>query len=110
MDTFTWYHNANPSGTVKFRTLSARFGDGYEQTAPDGINNKLESWPLTFEGTSASITPIKTFLESKLGTRSFLWTPPLGTQGMYKCKTLSVVPKGGDNYEISATFEQSFQP
>lgn len=110
MDIFTWYQNANASGDVKFRTLKAQFGDGYQQTAPDGINNKVENWPLTFEGTSAKIAPIKAFLESKQGTQSFLWTPPLGVQGMYKCTSFRVVDKGADNYEISATFEQSFQP
>jgi phage-related protein len=86
MDTFTWYHNANPSGTVKFRTLSARFGDGYEQTAPDGINNKLESWPLTFEGTSAAITNQNI---PRVQTRHTVVLVDAATWNarMYKCKT-----------------------
>lgn len=108
--TFTWKHDARPSGAVTLRTLTAQFGDGYKQTAADGINNKAQSWPLIFTGLSATVTPIKDFLDARMGYQSFFWTPPLGVQGYYKCASYAPRHLGGDLYEIAATFEQSFQP
>lgn len=108
--TFTWKHNTKPSGDVTFRVLKAQFGDGYKQTVADGINNKSQDWPLTFTGLSTTIAPILAFLDARMGYQSFYWTPPLGTQGYYKCEKYAMRHLGGDSYEISATFEQSFQP
>jgi phage-related protein len=108
--TFTWQHDAKPTGTTTLRVLTAQFGDGYKQTAADGLNNKVQSWPLTFTGTSAKLTPIRDFLDARGGYQSFLWTPPLGTQALFKSATYAMRHLGGDAYEISTTFEQSFQP
>lgn len=108
--TFTWTSDSKPAGTTKLRTLSAKFGDGYEQKAADGINNKSDSWPLSFTGNSAKITAIKAFLDARCGYQSFFWTPPLGAQGYYRCSEYAMHHLGGDAYQLSATFEQSFQP
>jgi phage-related protein len=108
--TFTWKHDAKPSGTKTFRVLKAQFGDGYEQTAADGINNASQSWPLSFTGRAARITPIRDFLDACAGSQSFLWTPPLGAQGYYKCPTYELKQVGTDVWQIAATFNQSFQP
>lgn len=108
--TFTWSPRVDPTGTAKLRVRRAQFGDGYEQRAADGINNKSQSWPLSFVGGSAYIQPIANFLDSQAGYQSFYWTPPLGSQGFYRCETYSVRRLEGDNYELACTFEQSFQP
>jgi phage-related protein len=108
--TFTWIPRIEPTGTATYRVLSAKFGDGYEQTAVDGINNKTQSWPLAFVGAAAKITPIRDFLDARAGAQSFYWTPPLGTQGLYKCKSHALRSLGRGNYELTCTFEQSFQP
>lgn len=34
--------------TTNYRTLSMSFGNGYSQTAPDGINNQVDTWALSF--------------------------------------------------------------
>jgi len=108
--TFSWVPRVEPTGTASYRVLSAKFGDGYEQTSRDGINNKSQSWPLAFVGNAAKIGAIRDFLDARGGDQSFYWTPPLGTQGFYKCKSHTVRPLGLGNYELTATFEQSFQP
>ena len=82
IETFTWCPKVEPVGTVSFRNKSAKFGDGYEQRARDGINNKSESWPLTFVGGADKIMPIKKFLDAHAGADPFYWTPPLGEQGL----------------------------
>ncbi len=70
-ETFTWVPNKEPAGTVSFRIKSAKFGDGYEQTAEDGINNKTQSWPLTFTGSKSRIKQIAEFLDRHKGAIPF---------------------------------------
>lgn len=108
--TFTWAPDSKASGTVTFATLSAKFGDGYEQVAADGINNESQSWPLTFTGLADRTTPIRDFLKARNGTQSFFWTPPLGVQGYYRCAEYTLQPMGGRLWQITATFKQAFQP
>lgn len=108
--TFTWKHDSKPTGQTTLRVLTAQFGDGYKQEAADGINNKSDSWPLSFTGLSAKITPIRDFLDALKGYQAFFWTPPLGTQGYYKASEYSLQHMGNDVYSLSVTFKQSFQP
>ncbi len=107
---FTWTPDGKPTGDTTLRVLSAQFGDGYKQDAADGINNKSQSWPLTFTGSSARIAAIRDFFDARMGYQAFYWTPPLGTQGLYKCAKYQIRPLGLDAYSISGTFEQAFQP
>ena len=109
-ETFTWAPRIGPTGSVSFRTLDAKFGDGYAQVAGDGINARAESWPVTFQGSAAKIAAIRAFLDRHGGTRSFLWTPPGGTEGYYKAKGYSPTAHDKFNSSISATFEQAFFP
>ncbi|MEN5163333.1 phage tail protein [Achromobacter sp. NPDC008082] len=109
-EVFTWSPRINPQGKVKFRTLTASFGDGYSQTAADGINNKVESWPLQFVGTGAHIGAIVAFLDRHAGHRGFEWTPPLGKPGYYMAPEYEPVALGGDMYSLSVTFQQTFRP
>lgn len=108
--TFTWAPRLDPTGTSTYRVRTAQFGDGYKQTVADGINNKTQSWPLSFNGKSSKITPIRDFLDARMGYQSFYWTPPLGTQGLYKCASHTLHHMGAGNYELNCVFEQSFQP
>lgn len=108
--TFAWLPRVDPTGTTTLRVRTAQFGDGYKQTVADGINNKMQTWPLSFVGKSAKITPIRDFLDARMGFQAFYWTPPLGAQGLYKCASYTLHPLGAGNYELTCTFEQSFQP
>ncbi|MGU2416026.1 phage tail protein [Burkholderia cenocepacia] len=105
---FTWVPLVNPKGSTKFSVRTAQFGDGFRQDVADGINNKRDSWPLVFTGRSASIAPIKAFLDGLQGYQSFYWTPPLRTQGLFKCVQYAVTPVEGDIYTLEASFEESF--
>ena len=54
------------------RVLTAKFGDGYEQRAVDGINNLNETYNLTFKTRlKAEIDDIVAFLDSKQNVTKF---------------------------------------
>lgn len=111
-DTFdpTWVPLVGPSGEGTLRSRVAQFGDGYVQETADGINTTLETWPLVWLGVGADIAPIRDFLKAHVGQR-FYWTPPLGVQGYYACPDKYVlVPLGGGNYQLSATFVERAAP
>lgn len=110
IDTFTATPTGTPVGQVAFHVLSAQFGDGYSQEAADGINNKVQSWPLTFTGTKVEMQTIVDFFDAHAGWKGFYWTPPLGVQGIYKVTAYSPSPIGGPMYSVTATFEQKFAP
>jgi phage-related protein len=110
VETFIWQPLLNPVGQTTYRVRKAQFGDGYSQTVGDGINNAVSSWPLSFRGRSAQITPVKAFLDAHAGFVSFYWTPPLGVQGLYRCESSTLQFMGVDMYTLTATFEQVFAP
>lgn len=108
-DVFTWSPTvANFSGDTTLRTRSAQFGDGYQQKAADGINNRSTSYSLQFVGDETKIAAILAFLDAHAGATSFLWTPPLRAQLLFTCDTYTEPTKDGDMYTITATFDQSF--
>lgn len=110
METFTWVPDKEPSGTVSFRVKTAKFGDGYEQTAEDGINNKTQSWPLTFTGPKSRIAEIMVFLNAHKGATAFSWTEPFGEVLLMRCNEYQTRHAGGNVYKLTATFEQAFHP
>ena len=111
MQTFIWKPRIEPVGQVSHRTLTAKFGDGFAQTAGDGININLQSWPLEFVGRSALIRPIKNFLDSHEGHRAFTWTPPLGAATTWMApKGYTLKPHGADVYTLAVTFDEAPRP
>src|SRR5450830_1187494 len=106
-ETFTWRANSGVNGPIKFRVLSAQMGDGYEQTASDGINAKSGSWPLTFTGNKALISQIKAFLDRHAGWKAFYWREPFGELILVKTPD-GYAPKdvGADVYTLTVTFKQ----
>jgi phage-related protein len=109
IETFTW-QTERGEGEIKQATRTTKFGDGYAQTVADGINNKSQSWPFSHTASEARIKEIMAFLDRHQGAKSFLWTPPLGEVGFYKCNGYKPAPKGGKVFTLSATFEQVFHP
>jgi len=107
---FSWCPKSDLVGDETFRVLTAQFGDGYKQTAGDGINTAVQSWPVQFTGGAAYITEIRDFLRAHRGVKPFLWTPPLGVEGLYEANKIKVQAKGGDWYVLSTTFTQRFAP
>ncbi len=77
--------------TVEYPTLSAQFGDGYEQTSDYGINNKKVIWSVTYKNLNAAQTATLTaFLDSVRGTLPFYATPRGETQQTWKLVPTSV--------------------
>ncbi|NII53590.1 phage tail protein [Luteibacter sp. SG786] len=109
-ETFSWMPVGAPTGNANYRVLKSQFGDGYSQEAADGINNKVQSWPLQFFGSGIQIDEITAFLDRHAGATGFLWTPPRGVQGLYKASAYGLNPLGGGFYTLSVTFDQKFAP
>lgn len=109
-DTFSFCAVPDPTGAVTLRVRKAQFGDGYVQSVADGLNTKVQQWPLTFRGSSALIGQIASFLDAHTGATSFLWTPPApnASQGYYTCDTYTMQANGADVYTLSATFNEVF--
>ncbi len=123
-DTFTVSYATKVA--AKPRLVSVKFGDGYEQAAPDGLNSN----PLVFNVVINNVTPteaqaIIAFLEAAGGYLPFYWTPPnpygnwvAGANGIYsadgesaliwKCKTWDHTYEEWESQSITATFEQCF--
>ena len=109
-ETFRWAPAPQAQGDTTFAVRKASFGDGYVQAVANGINNRSESWPLTFVGDYVKITAIKAFLDARGGSQSFYWTPPMGTQTLFRCEKYSRIMHSGMVCTLMATFEQSFTP
>lgn len=88
------------------RTLNNKFGDGYEQRTPDGINNKLRTWNLTFNRVLADIAAINTFLTDKGGVTSFTWTPSGESEVRVLCREWSQSKISPNVGSITCTFEE----
>jgi phage-related protein len=110
-DTFNsaWVPLASPQGQGTLRQRKVRFGDGYVQRAPDGINTHLQSWALSWAGAAATVFAIRDFLVAHVG-QTFFWTPPGGTQGYYACEAYDSVPVSPGVYQLTATFVEDAVP
>lgn len=95
--------------SVKFRVLTSQFGDGYSQRGRDGINNRQDRWPLTFEMPEDMTRIVLAFLDDHGGDMAFQWAPPDEPLGMFTCKKYSgpreIAP---DYYVVKATFDRVF--
>lgn len=108
-ETFTWERQAGAVGKITYRVLESKFGDGYSQVIPDGMNTKTQTWPLVFEGNMAYIKPILEFFDRHKGAKSFKWTPPGEDLPLFfRASDLSLTSMGGGVYQLSAEFKQVF--
>lgn len=107
--TFIWRpdYQAEVSKAPAVRTI--RFGDGYSQEFPAGINNNPANWALTFSNlTDMESRQLMMFLDAMGGVRSFIWVDDDGKRLRYKCKTYSRIKPELDDNSVRAQFEQSF--
>ncbi|ENG6642811.1 phage tail protein, partial [Escherichia coli] len=57
--------------------VRVRFGDGYEQRRPTGLNPQLKTFQAVFRVTDESTRRwLEEFLSWHGGYRAFLWRPP----------------------------------
>jgi phage-related protein len=110
IETFSWPVQSGEQGEVTFAVRTKKFGDGFEQSVGESLNNRSQSWPITYTGTKERVKAVKDFLDRHKGTKAFLWTPPLGELGLYKCTSYRPANRGGRIYTLTATFTQTFHP
>lgn len=114
MAVFDWAESRTSSVSVNARVQETRFGDGYVQAAPDGLNAIDEAWDLVFDGVDDAIAnAIETFLRARGGAEPFDWTP-IWASGNAPIKVVckgwrrSRAEPGISN--LTATFERRFTP
>jgi phage-related protein len=111
MATFTF----TPSFTADLEeqpiVKSVRFGDGYEQRLAYGLNTQPKKWSLQFANRNDTERDnILTFLRARGGTESFDWTDPNGYAAKWLCRGWNTSQVSCNFNNISATFEQVFEP
>lgn len=101
---------SNPE--VSHRSLSAQFGDGYEQVAPDGLNTRQELWDVTWGNLSQlQVLQVTQFLNSVGAWGTIEWTPCYEAtsrkfrvvNGKYKRKTIS-----NSDFQISCQLKRVY--
>jgi len=98
------------------KVLTARFGDGYEQRAIDGINSVAETFNISFVNRpSAEADDIVGYFESLGGATSFNYTisdtnesPPERTLKVV-CETWNMVYTQNDCHTVTATFRRVYE-
>jgi phage-related protein len=104
--------HANTTGARKPRTVTAQYGDGYEQRSKSGDINALQTWQLIFNDRAWSeLQAIDNFLAGLHGVDAFVWDPPdpFGP-GWYICKKWNFTWNDGVVVGINATFEERNGP
>lgn len=96
----------------KSRTITARFGDGYSQERPDGINSQWDEWAVSYLPLNESERDVVwSTLEKVGGWDQLLWQPP-GSPAIKKWKVtpdgVTETSVGGGLYSISFTLRQVF--
>lgn len=111
IEVFTWERQSGAQGKIDYRVRTAQFGDGYAQSVADGLNNEVQTWPLTFEGGLNVIQPIKDFFKRHQGYKSFYWTPPGETAPLlFRVQNVTFTSIGGGIYSITGEFKQVYYP
>lgn len=82
VDSFEFSYELAAAGEDSPRLLSAKFGDGYVQEVPDGINPIESSWSITVTGSLETVRDARDFLRSHVGIW-FWWFPPLESERVF---------------------------
>lgn len=100
-----------PQLQVQFAVDEVKFGDGYAQRRPAGLNSVSERWPVRWSLlTRAEYEELYEFLKVRQGVRAFLWKPPWeDAPRKWVCQELtSQRPTSARFASISATFVEDF--
>lgn len=101
------YDTQATSGKRGTRKLKAQYGDGYSQSAKDGINAQNAEWNFTKTDAVAVIEEIAQWLDDN--PLSFLWTPPIGPQALWECDEYTVNAIDIDTAQITGTFRRVYR-
>ena len=106
---FFWVPSYAPSISSDPKVRSIRFGDGYEQRTPEGINNTLISVSLSFDKrTEIEATEMAHFLHIRQGQEAFSFLPPkpYSSTKKFVCRKWDLSVEFEGNYSLKATFEE----
>ena len=94
------------------RVREVRFGDGYAQSAADGLNAVVRTFRAVFAArTRAEIDTIRTFLRARAGHEPFLFTPPGASAAIkWRCREWSETRTGATHRTLTAFFVEDFTP
>ncbi len=113
MPTFDWAESPGTSLELQPRVVATQFGDGYEQSADDGLNPVRQVWNVVINGADAAkAMEIQNFIAPGMGRARFDWTPPGATAPLrFKC-TQFTRTLGNEVREVNLQmrFEQVFEP
>ncbi|MCW2255088.1 phage-related protein [Providencia alcalifaciens] len=106
MEIFNWPIKPGLKTDFSPRIKSVKFGDGYEQRKPDGLNSQLEKFNVNLSLAPEKANRALDFLKRHGGVKSFLFQPIKSQPAiMVVCKKWSS-DGGGIRKAISAEFEQ----
>lgn len=105
---FSWKTERDMDTTIEYTVIETQFGDGYKQVTADGINNKKETYGIRVHAKSDVAKAIMQFFNDHKGVKSFIWEPPLGSLGLYRCLDPKPSPQGGDLWLITGTFVRDY--
>ena len=98
---------------IDFKDISTRYGDGYTEIAPDGLNSARETWDINWAPlTQSEYNTVKTALLSVGTWGTILWTPCDDTvQKKFRIKSKTSLRRtriAHRQYKVSITVEQIF--
>lgn len=107
METFKWC--VRPDGDIsnKPEIYSVDFGDGYNQSAPKGLNNLLREYTVTVKVKNKEALKVDAFLAKHNAVTPFLYNDPY-TQTQKKVRCLQWPAKNGLEYtEFTLTLKET---
>jgi len=108
MDEFIWRAQVNTSGGGEFTMFSSKFGDGYSQDIPNGMQNEVQKWSVEVTGDPTYVQAALDFIRDQKG-QTFQWKAPRSSGlGYYKCKRYSLNDAGGATWTLRLEFEQGY--
>ena len=111
MATFTFTPSFTASLEEQPIIRRVKFGDGYEQRLPYGLNTQPKKWSLQFlNRTDTERNNILTFLRARGAAESFDWTDPNSYVGKWICAQWNTSQESCNFNNITATFEGVFEP
>jgi phage-related protein len=110
---FDWAESRSTRRNVMPRRAETRFGDGYRQRLPDGLNPIEETWDIVLDAVDDAIgDEISAFLEARGSWEAFTWRPKwrAGAPIRVLCTSWSraIVDLGVSSFSL--TFERVFEP
>lgn len=106
MEIFNWPIKPGMKTEFTPRIKAVRFGDGYEQRQPDGINHQLKKFNITLSLKPNIAEQALDFLAKHGGVTSFLFQPEKSKQAIkVVCKKWSS-DSSNIRLNISAEFEE----